>query len=130
MTDAGVGAVLLVFSLVLLCSCLIGMVKILNSLLQGPALKIVRTVINTDLHFGDMCDVSNAHLRRGLNVFGQELAGYVSILIGAVLTILVQSSSVFTSAMTPLVGMGLITVERMYPLTLDGLQGAMRRLTK
>lgn len=34
------------------------------------------------------------------------------------MTVLVQSSSIFTSAMTPLVGIGVISLERMYPLTL------------
>jgi len=34
------------------------------------------------------------------------------------MTILVQSSSVFTSAITPLVGVGVISLERMFPLTL------------
>ena len=46
------------------------------------------------------------------------LTGYLAILVGAVLTFIVQSSSVFTSTLTPLVGVGLITVERVYPLTL------------
>ena len=40
------------------------------------------------------------------------------MLAGAGLTFLVQSSSVFTSTLTPLVGLGIIGVERMYPLTL------------
>lgn len=44
--------------------------------------------------------------------------GYVAILVGAGLTIVVQSSSVFTSTMTPLVGIGVISLDRMYPLTL------------
>ena len=34
------------------------------------------------------------------------------------MTVLVQSSSVFTSTLTPLVGMGLVSIERVYPLTL------------
>lgn len=34
------------------------------------------------------------------------------------MTFLVQSSSVFTSALTPLVGVGVISLERVYPLTL------------
>lgn len=34
------------------------------------------------------------------------------------MTILVQSSSIFTSTLTPLVGLGVITVERVYPFTL------------
>ena len=45
------------------------------------------------------------------------------MLVGMGVTILFQSSSVFTSALTPLVGMGLITVERMYPLTLGSNLG-------
>lgn len=73
------------------------------------------------------------------------LMGYVAILVGAGMTFLVQSSSVFTSAITPLVGksllhqffclsflispdlifcvsflsgIGVISLERAYPLTL------------
>ena len=42
--------------------------------------------------------------------------GYVNIIVGAFLTFIVQSSSVFTSTMTPLVGIGLLTVETCYPL--------------
>jgi len=49
---------------------------------------------------------------------GECATGYIAILIGAVFTILVQSSSIFTSALTPLVGLGVITIERTYPLTL------------
>lgn len=44
--------------------------------------------------------------------------GYLSIGIGTLLTIAVQSSSVTTSAITPLVGIGIITVDQMYPVTL------------
>ena len=46
------------------------------------------------------------------------LTGYLAILFGAGATIVVQSSSIFTSTLTPLVGVGLIKLERMYPLTL------------
>jgi sodium-dependent phosphate cotransporter len=38
--------------------------------------------------------------------------------VGAGLTIIVQSSSVFTSTLTPLAGAGLVSLERAYPLTL------------
>ena len=86
------------------------MVKILNSLLQGPALKLVHAVLNSEMQI--------EKAPKWVNVVMRELAGYLSMLVGTGLTILVQSSSVFTSALTPLVGMGLITVERMYPLTL------------
>ena len=42
----------------------------------------------------------------------------MAIIVGAGLTFVVQSSSVFTSTMTPLVGIGVISLKRMYPLTL------------
>lgn len=51
------------------------------------------------------------------------LTGYLAIFIGALMTFLVQSSSVFTSALTPLVGLGLISLERVYPLTLGSNLG-------
>jgi len=95
------GTILLVASLLALCICLLLLVKILTSLLQGSLAKVVRKSINADFP--------------GKLSF---LTGYVALLLGAGFTILVQSSSVFTSALTPLVGMGIVTVERVFPLTL------------
>jgi sodium-dependent phosphate cotransporter len=46
------------------------------------------------------------------------ITGYIAIFVGAVMTFIVQSSSVFTSALTPLVGLGVISLKRVYPLTL------------
>ena len=40
------------------------------------------------------------------------------MVVGAGLTVLVQSSSVFTSTLTPLAGTGLVSLDRVYPLTL------------
>ena len=51
------------------------------------------------------------------------LTGYLAILVGAVMTFLLQSSSIFTSSLTPLVGLGLISVDRVYPLTLGSNLG-------
>ena len=41
-----------------------------------------------------------------------------AIMIGAGITVIVQSSSITTSTLTPLVGMGALRLEQMYPLTL------------
>ena len=49
---------------------------------------------------------------------GKYFTGYIAIIVGALLTMLVQSSSIFTSTLTPLVGLGVITLERVFPLTL------------
>jgi len=43
---------------------------------------------------------------------------YLAILLGVGVTLLVQSSSITTSALTPLVGMDVIRLEQMLPLTL------------
>uniref|UniRef100_A0A665U514 Sodium-dependent phosphate transport protein 2A n=1 Tax=Echeneis naucrates TaxID=173247 RepID=A0A665U514_ECHNA len=101
LSDLSVGLILLAASLAVLCTCLLLLVKLLNSLLQGQVAKAIHKVINTDLPYP----------------FGW-LAGYTAMVVGAGVTFVVQSSSVFTSAVTPLVGIGVISLERAYPLTL------------
>jgi len=46
------------------------------------------------------------------------LTGYIAILVGAVMTFIIQSSSIFTSTLTPIIGLGILSVERAYPLML------------
>lgn len=99
--DLAVGLILLAGSLVLLCTCLILLVKMLNSLLKGQVAKVIQKVINTDLPAPFTW-----------------VTGYFAMVVGAGMTFIVQSSSVFTSAITPLIGLGVISIERAYPLTL------------
>ena len=47
-----------------------------------------------------------------------EYNEYASMVFGMLLTITVQSSSITTSTFTPLVGLNVITLEQMLPLTL------------
>uniref|UniRef100_A0A8C1RJ14 Sodium-dependent phosphate transport protein 2A n=1 Tax=Cyprinus carpio TaxID=7962 RepID=A0A8C1RJ14_CYPCA len=101
LSDLAVGLILLASSLLVLCTCLLLLVKFLNSLLQGQVAKAIQKIINADFPFP----------------FGW-LTGYLAILVGAGMTFVVQSSSVFTSAITPLIGIGVISIERAYPLTL------------
>ncbi|XP_071457302.1 sodium-dependent phosphate transport protein 2C isoform X7 [Marmota flaviventris] len=101
LTDLAVGCILLAGSLLVLCLCLVLIVKLLNSLLQGRIAQAVRSVINADFPFP----------------FGW-LSGYLAILVGAGLTFLLQSSSVFTAAIVPLMGVGVISLDRAYPLFL------------
>ena len=44
--------------------------------------------------------------------------GLVAIIVGIVLTIMAQSSSITTSVMVPLAGAGLVTLRQIYPITL------------
>ncbi|KAM4810151.1 sodium-dependent phosphate transport protein 2B [Rhinophrynus dorsalis] len=99
--DLAVGLILLALSLFVLCICLILIVKLLNSMLKGQVSVLIKKVINTDFPFPF-----------------SWLTGYLAMLVGAGMTFIVQSSSVFTSAMTPLIGIGVISIERAYPLTL------------
>ncbi|XP_073322188.1 solute carrier family 34 member 2a [Pagrus major] len=99
--DLAVGLILLALSLLVLCSCLILIVKLLNSMLKGQVAGVIKKILNTDFPFP----------------FGW-VTGYIAILVGAGMTFIVQSSSVFTSAITPLVGIGVISIERAYPLSL------------
>ncbi|KAF4014901.1 hypothetical protein G4228_005713 [Cervus hanglu yarkandensis] len=99
--DLAVGLILLAGSLALLCTCLILLVKMLNSLLKGQVAKVIQKVINTDFP----------------SPFTWA-TGYFAMVVGASMTFVVQSSSVFTSAITPLIGLGVISIERAYPLTL------------
>nr|XP_048303734.1 sodium-dependent phosphate transport protein 2A isoform X3 [Myodes glareolus] len=99
--DLAVGLILLAGSLVVLCSCLILLVKMLNSLLKGQVANVIQKVINTDFPAPFTW-----------------VTGYFAMIVGASMTFVVQSSSVFTSAITPLIGLGVISIERAYPLTL------------
>ncbi|XP_019408961.1 PREDICTED: sodium-dependent phosphate transport protein 2B [Crocodylus porosus] len=99
--DLGIGLILLAFSLITLCGCLVMIVKLLNSVLKGRMASIIKKTINTDFPYPFTW-----------------LAGYLAMVVGAGMTFIVQSSSVFTSAITPLVGIGVISIQRAYPLTL------------
>lgn len=99
--DLAIGLILMALSLLILCTCLILIVKLLNSMLKGQVAVVIKKILNTDFPFPFTW-----------------VTGYIAILVGAGMTFIVQSSSVFTSAITPLVGIGVISLERAYPLTL------------
>ncbi|XP_023556234.1 sodium-dependent phosphate transport protein 2C isoform X2 [Octodon degus] len=101
LADPAVGCILLAGSLLVLSVCLVLIVKVLSSVLRGWVAQAVRTVINADFPFP--CG---------------WLSGYLAILVGAGMTFLLQSSSVFTAAIVPLMGVGAISLDRAYPLLL------------
>ena len=78
--------------LISLCSCLFCIVYMLQIIVKGTAARILQKVV-------------------GFN-------GYLNIAIGCFITIMVQSSSITTSTLTPLAAVGLINLEDMLPLTL------------
>lgn len=86
------GGVVFFIAIIILFGCLMALVAVLQKLLLGMSTRIIFKATNVN--------------------------GYISIAIGAGITVLVQSSSITTSTLTPLVGMGAIRLEQMYPLTL------------
>ena len=102
LSDQATGGILLGLSLLILVGSLMVMVKILNSLLQGSMAETVKKIVNPK--FG--------------NPIIQYLFGYVLMLVGVGATIVMQSSSIFTSTLTPMVGMGYVEIETCYPMFL------------
>lgn len=100
-SDKTVGAILLVISLFLLIFCLVGIVYLIQKLLEGHAANYVRTLLSKKCP--GRCE---------------PCTGYSVMAVGLVVTILVQSNSIFSSSLTPLVGSGVVTLEQMYPLVL------------
>ena len=91
------GGVVFFIALIILFVCLMAMVSLLQRMLLGMSTRVIFKA--TDVN------------------------GYLSMAIGAGITVLVQSSSITTSTLTPLVGMGAIRLEQMYPLTLGANVG-------
>jgi len=90
--DAGGGIIALILSLILLSGGLFCLCKVLHWLFSGSAKRAV--------------------------VWAVKLNDYLALLVGVVITIIAQSSSVTTSALTPLCGLGLIPLTKMLPMTL------------
>lgn len=114
-SNTGVGILVLIFALVLLCSCLVIMVSLLKSLLKGRIAVWLHASVNGD--FPDL-KVGSPGSESKTRIPLAWISGYFAMATGAGLTLLVQSSSITTSALTPLVGVGVITLERMYPTVL------------
>ena len=51
LSDVYVGLILVIFSLVLMCGCLFSIVKILNSLIGGKVMEMIKKMVNSDLPY-------------------------------------------------------------------------------
>ncbi len=104
--DAAVGTILAVASVAAMMAGLVSLVKLLGSLMGPRVAALVSARVNSDPVPG-----------------APWLTGYLALLIGAVATFFLQSSSAFTSTLTPMAGAGLVGLERAYPLTLGSNLG-------
>merc|ERR1719478_1206180 len=88
-----------------LCICLMCLVKLLQSIFRGRIAIWFRSVLNLEFKTVPF------------------LANYVLIVFGMIITILFQSSSVTTSTLTPLVGIGLVRIDKMFAFTIGANVG-------
>jgi sodium-dependent phosphate cotransporter len=95
--DVTSGVCVFIIALAILICCLIGLVTILQKMLLGVSTRIIYKATNIN--------------------------GYLAMCIGCGITVLVQSSSITTSALVPLVGMGVLQLEQVYPITLGANVG-------
>jgi sodium-dependent phosphate cotransporter len=86
------GWVCLVIAVFILIMCLVGLVSLLRKVLLGASTRILYKATNIN--------------------------DFIAIAIGCGVTILVQSSSITTSTLVPLAGVGVLRLEKMYPLEL------------
>jgi sodium-dependent phosphate cotransporter len=97
MSDGSIGAIVVCIGFVILVCALLGLVKMLAKVFLGPTKKIVARLLNYN--------------------------GYVNIFVGTLITFCVHSSTVVTSTLTPLAGLGVITLEQVYPLVIGANLG-------
>eukprot|EP00980_Cylindrotheca_fusiformis_P000268 scaffold65_cov102-Cylindrotheca_fusiformis.AAC.4 len=90
--DRTAGICAFIIGLIILFVCLVGLVKILQRMMMGASTRILYKATSIN--------------------------GYAAMVIGAGITMLVQSSSICTSVLTPLVGVGALPLEKMLPLSL------------
>lgn len=109
MSDTDCGIIVLLGALFILCLTLYMIVRTLKSILQGQVAVLLHKSVN-----GTFQDKKCGSCTFPL----QWIAGYLAMGAGLGLTILVQSSSITTSSLTPLVGVGVLSLERMYPVVL------------
>ena len=109
-SDTLVGILVLLAALAILCVSLFVIVYLLKSILKGNVAVWLHKSVN-----GQVPDIK---IGESIRIPMGWLSGYLAMLVGMGITICVQSSSITTSALTPLVGIGVLKVERMYPTVL------------
>ncbi|KAJ0391608.1 hypothetical protein ATCC90586_010886 [Pythium insidiosum] len=97
MSDGTVGAIIVCIGFVILVCALVMLVKMLAKVFLGPTRRIIAKLL--------------------------DFNGYVNILVGTAITFAVHSSTVVTSTLTPMAGLGVITLEQVYPIVIGANLG-------
>ncbi|KAF0720206.1 Aste57867_475 [Aphanomyces stellatus] len=97
MGPSAIGGICLALGFVLLVGALILLVRMLTKILRGTAQQYIRRAL-------------------GYN-------GYLNVLFGTAITFCVHSSTIVTSTITPMAGLGVITLDQVYPLVIGANVG-------
>ncbi|OWZ21732.1 Sodium-dependent phosphate transporter [Phytophthora megakarya] len=97
LSDGQIGVIVIVIGFLTMAGSLICFIQMLAMVLLGPT----KILVSRMLAFN----------------------GYVNILAGAGITFIVQSSTVVTCTLTPMAGLGVFTLEQVYPLILGANLG-------
>ncbi|EEY57303.1 sodium-dependent phosphate transporter, putative [Phytophthora infestans T30-4] len=97
LSDGSIGAIVVVIGFCILVCSLLTLVKMLAKVFMGPTKRLISKLLNYN--------------------------GYINILVGTMITFVVHSSTVVTSTLTPLAGLGVVSLEQVYPLVIGANLG-------
>ncbi|KAG6951200.1 hypothetical protein JG688_00013831 [Phytophthora aleatoria] len=97
LSDGSIGAITVVIGFCILVCALLTLVKMLAKVFMGPTKKLISKLLNYN--------------------------GYINIFVGTFITFAVHSSTVVTSTLTPMAGLGVVTLEQVYPLVIGANLG-------
>ena len=107
LNDKQVGGILLALSILLIIALMLGVIKLVNQLLKGTISRKILKLLEPEFN----------------NKWFEYGFGYILILIGMGITMLIQSSSIFTATLIPLAGTNALKLETIYPLFLGSNLG-------
>ncbi|GMT36385.1 hypothetical protein PFISCL1PPCAC_27682, partial [Pristionchus fissidentatus] len=105
-SDDTVAKIVIVFSIALLIFCLFAIVALINHIMKGRVKEAVQHLIEKE------CPGR-----------WKWATGYIIMAVGLGFTLLLQSNSVFSSSLTPLAGAGVISLKKLYALTMGSNMG-------
>ena len=99
--DGGTGLFWIILSIIVLIASLFGIVKVLSLFIVGPIAKGVTKALNASFPG-----------------YFKWVSQVILFLIALFLTIIVQSSNIITATLVPLCGIGIISLQKVYVMTL------------
>lgn len=106
--DAGTGLFWILISIIVLIASLFSIVKVASLIITGPIAKLVGLALNANLP--------------GKFKWATQVILFV---VAFLITLIVQSSNIVTATLVPLCGIGMISLQRVYVMTLGSNIGML-----